>query len=299
MNKSVKKKALFSILIAVFLVIAGLFGFYLGWKQIKSPIMLVLTFHGVTDTPTLPWEIKYEEFKAIIEKLLRHDYQAITPQQFEQQVKLRQFEGRKFLISFDDGLKTSAEAIKKLFQEKGISSAFFIITDEIGKENYVSNETLADLQKNFNCRIGLHGKRHYEVTKILAEGADLSSELELARMSLSTAVSNPVTWYAYPFGEYNASAAAALASTGLELAFTVDGYEVDHEADLKLLPRLMYLRGASSAGAPDPLDWAPPQTARYGSLTITLSCMVIFISLSWIIRAKNLLHASGQIKNQA
>ncbi len=296
-SKGLKKKAFFSIIVAIFLIAGGCFGFYLGWKQVKAPVLLALTFHGVTDSPTLPWEIRYEELDRIISQLKRHDFNALSPAEFEQKVKMRSNTGRNFLITFDDGLKTSAEAIKKLFSEKSICSAFFIITDEIGKENYVDIETLKDLQNNYGCKIGLHGKRHYEVTKIMAENGDLVEELEQARAYLADALNSSINWYAFPFGEYNASAVAAIASTSLELCFTVDGFEIDPDADFKLLPRVMYLRGGIAAGAPDPLDWAPPKLARTGSLTITLACLVIFISLSWIVRARNLLRALQAQKN--
>ncbi len=290
-SKSLKKKAIFSIIVAIFLIAGGFFGFYLGWKQVKAPVLLALTFHGVTDSPTLPWEIRYQELDRIISQLKRHDFTALSPVEFEQRVKTRTSLGRNFLLTFDDGLKSSAEAIKKLYKERSISSAFFIITDEIGRENYVDIETIKDLQKNYDCKIGLHGKRHYEVTKIIAENGNLADELEQAKAYLANALNSPVNWYAYPFGDYNASAVAAIASTSLELCFTVDGFEIDPDADFKLLPRVMYLRGGAAAGAPDPLDWAPPKLARTGSLTITLACLVIFISLSWVIRARNLLKA--------
>jgi peptidoglycan/xylan/chitin deacetylase (PgdA/CDA1 family) len=131
----------------------------------------------------------------------------------------------------------------------------------------------------------LHGKRHYEVTKIIAEGDNLLEELETAKAELATLSGQPITWYSYPYGEYNASATAVIASSSLRYAFTIDGYNVDPDVNTRLIPRIMYLRGAEAAQAPSPLDWAPPDLAQKGSLTITLSCLVGFISLSWIVRA--------------
>ncbi len=295
MIRSLKRKAILSIVVAIALIIAGCVGFYLGWCQIKAPILLVLAFHGVTDTPTLPWEIRYDELKSILTSLKKHEFNSLTPAMFAEKLKSGDFSGRNFLVTFDDGLQSSAEAIIRLKEEMNISSVFFILNDFLNKENYVSNETLINLKDKHNCKIGLHGKRHYEVSKIIAEGGDLLQELEQAKAHLSGIIGEAVTWYAYPYGDYNASATAVLASTSLEIAFTIDGHEIDPGANVKLLPRVMFLRGAAAAEAPDPLDWAPPKLARSGSLTITLACLVIFISLSWIIRARNLLLA---IKHQ-
>ncbi|GAB4270028.1 MAG: hypothetical protein Kow0029_06510 [Candidatus Rifleibacteriota bacterium] len=296
--QTLKKRAFFSILTAIFLIIAGCIGFYLGWKQVKAPILLVLNFHGITDSPSAPWETNYSDLEHILNTMKRNDYEFLSPQAFESALKSRVHEGRKLLVTFDDGLKSSAEAIKKLYKEKGISCAFFIVNDFIGKENYVNKEDLVDLANNYNCKIGLHGQRHYEITKILNENVDLGQELEQAKEQLSAIISRPVTWYAYPFGDYNASATRVIASSSFEIAFTIDGYNIDPDVDFKLVPRIMYLRGGANAGAPDPLDWAPPKIARNGSLTITLACLVFFISLSWIFRSINLLKFVRKVKEE-
>lgn len=296
--KSLKRKAIFSIIVALVLIGASGFGFYLGWKQIKTPFLLALDFHGVKENPSLPWEIRYNKLSDILGSLMKNDFKPLTPDEFKSRMDRKDFSGRNFLLTFDDGLESSAETIKKLYIEKKISSAFFVVTDLIGKEGYASSASLKELSQDFNCRIGLHGKRHYEVTKILAEGGDLRLELDQARATLSDAIEKPIRWYAYPFGEYNASAVAIIASIGFDLSFTVDGFNIDKEANRTLLPRIMYLRGGASAGAPDPLDWAPPKVARTGSLTITLACLVLFISMSWIFRAIVLLRAISRTKEK-
>ena len=280
-----KRRAFFSILIGIVMIAAACFGFYLGFKQVKHPTLIVLTFHGITDKPLKPWETNWDNLSSILNRLENHDYKFISPQEFTEMLNQQSFSGRNCLITFDDGLKTSAEAIKRLYKEKQISSVFFIITDFIGKNTYINAADLKELQNNFGCQVGLHGKRHYEVTKIIKDGDDLLNELESAKSDLSQLTERPVTWYSYPFGEYNASATSVIASSSFKFAFTVDGYNVDPDVDHKLIPRIMYLRGADAAQAPSPLDWAPPEFAQKGSLTITLSCLVGFISLSWIVRA--------------
>ncbi|MGM0600559.1 MAG: polysaccharide deacetylase family protein [Candidatus Rifleibacteriota bacterium] len=283
--KILKRRAFFSILLGIIMVFAACFGFYLGFKQVRQPTLIVLTFHGITDKPIKPWETSWEKLNSIITRLQNHDYKFISPRTFAEKLNQQSFSGRNCLITFDDGLKTSAEAIKRLYKEKQISSAFFILTDFIGKNTYIEASDLKDLQNNFDCHIGLHGKRHYEVTKIIKDGDNLLNELENAKSELATLSGQQITWYSYPFGDYNASATAVIASSSFEFAFTVDGYNVDFDVDHKLIPRIMYLRGADAAKAPSPLDWAPPESAQKGSLTITLSCLVGFISLSWIVRA--------------
>jgi peptidoglycan/xylan/chitin deacetylase (PgdA/CDA1 family) len=295
---AIKKHLVISLTFAFILFIAGFVGFFLGWKQVKAPVLLALNFHGVVESPSAPWEITQPELESILATLKNYDFKPVSPQNFSGLYQQEPRKGRHVLVTFDDGLQSSAAAIKKLYLEKGISAAFFIVTDLVGKEGYADFKTLRDLQKNYNCQIGLHGKRHYEVTKILAQGNDLYAELQQARDILENNLKTPVSWYAYPYGEYNATASQIIAASNYEFAFTVDGHEIDQHAKAELLPRIMYLQGAVASGAPDPLDYAPPQIAKTGSLTITLACLVMFLSFSWLLKARNFFYLLKKLRSQ-
>jgi hypothetical protein len=183
--QQLKRKAVFSIVAALVLNIIGLGGFLIGYKQVKAPFLIVLNFHGVVEKPAYPWEITWSGLNKILNALEKHDFKPITPKNFEEKFNQRDFSsGRYYLVTFDDGLESSVTAIKKLYEQRGISSAFFIVTNLVGSKNYTDYPTLETLKNDFSCKIGLHGKRHYEVTKIIEEGQDLLKELEEARMIL-------------------------------------------------------------------------------------------------------------------
>ncbi len=280
---SLMRKTIFSAVVATGLFGAGIFGFYLGWHQIKRPMLVPLAFHGVTDKPSYPWEITANDLDSMIRQFKRHDFAAVAPASLSSMLD-NGFTGRNMLITFDDGLSTSAEAIKQLYRDHGIRSVFFVITDLLGKPGYVDKNTLLELQNNFGCHIGLHGRRHYETSKIIAEGGDLTAEIEEARTDLSAMLHHYIDWYAYPYGDYNASAVAGIASTGIKFAFTIEGEEVKKDSNRMLLPRVMYLKGAQEAGEVSPADWLPPSSASTGSLTITLSLLAGFLGLNWTLK---------------
>lgn len=282
--KKLRSKIWLSAIISLVLFVAGAIGFYFGWQQVKKPVLVVLAFHGVTDKPSFPWEIYPDTLENFLSQFKRYDYLPVDPVSFSEMFQ-HGFSSRNFLLTFDDGLKTSAETIKRLFRERGIKSVFFIVTDLIGKPGYVSAQDISELQNSFGCHIALHGKRHYEVTKIINEGHNLTAELEQARKDLGSITGNNIEWYAYPFGDYNASAAACIASTGIKMAFTIDGTDISEASDRMLIPRVMYLKGAKEAGEADPADWTPPRSAGTGSLTITLSILVVFFGMSWLLKA--------------
>lgn len=293
--KGLLRKTIFSAIVSIGLFLAALFGFYLGWQQIKRPVLVTLAFHAVTEKPSLPWEITPEDFDSIIRQFKRHDYAAVDPASLTSMLN-NGFAGRNVLITFDDGLMTSAEAIRQLYQNYGIKSVFFIVTDFLGKPGYADKQTLLDLQNNYACHIGLHGRRHYEVSKIIAEGSDLTAELEQARTDLSAIMHSYIDWYAYPYGDHTASATASIASTGIKLAFTIEGEEIRQNSDRLLLPRVMYLKGAREAGEASPADWLPPASASTGSLTITLSLLAGFLGLSWAFKFLTFFKARSSLK---
>lgn len=277
------RKTIFAAIVGTSLLGAAAAGFFFGWKQVKMPLIVALTFHGVTDKPIHPWEIMPDNLFSYIRQFKRHEFSPLNPASLTTMLQ-NGFSGRHCLVTFDDGLISSVETIKTLFKDHGIRSVFFIITDLIGTPGYADKPTLLDLQNNFGCHIGLHGRRHYEVSKILNEGGNLTEEIENARTSLSAMMHSVVDWYAYAYGDFNASAAACIASTGIKLAFTIEGENIRQNSNRMTLPRIMYLKGAKEAGEADPSDWLPPASASNGSLTITLSLLVGFLGLSWMVK---------------
>ncbi|HNX75727.1 MAG TPA: polysaccharide deacetylase family protein [Candidatus Rifleibacterium sp.] len=288
--KNLLRRAWFAGMVTAGLFIAAMVGFHLGWQQIKKPLLVALTFHGVTEKPSLPWEIHPQKLQDYISQFKRYEYAAVDPASLSNMLN-NGFQGRNFLMTFDDGLLTSAATIKTLYRDHGIKSGLFIVMDLLGTPGYVDKEALLDLQNNYGCLIGLHGRRHYEVSKIINEGGNLSSEIEQARTDLSAMLHCIVDWYAYPFGDYNASAVASIASTGVNLAFTIEGAEITPGQHRMTMPRVMYLKGAREAGEPAIENWLPPSSSGTGSLTITLSLLVGFLGLSWFAKLLNFVKA--------
>ncbi len=289
------KRACFAGLVAAVLFAAAIAGFYFGWTQVKKPLIVALTFHGVTDKPSLPWEIHPDNLLSYVSQLKRYEYTPLEPASLSLMLQ-QNYSGRHYLMTFDDGLITSAEAIKALYKNHGIRSVFFVVLDLIGTPGYADKQTLLDLQNNFGCRIGLHGRRHYEVSKILTEGGNLADEIEQARTDLSAMMHSVVDWYAYPYGDFNASAAACIAATGIKLAFTIEGDGITSQESRYTLPRIMYLKGAKEAGEAAIENWLPPTSASNGSLTITLSILVGFLGLNWLVKLLTLMRAYRALK---
>lgn len=288
--KKLNRHIFFSMILAIGLICASAVGFFLGWKQIKRDILIILNFHGVCDRQFHQWEISKSQLDKIIVKLKSFEYKPLSPFRYKDWRNGLLVPKRRFLITFDDGIKSSAEEIKYLYKQYKIESAFFIVTNFIDKPTFVSKSDLRDLSDNYHTKIGVHGKRHYEYTKIIAENGNLLKEITEAQQILASCTNKEIDWCAYPFGAVNASVTAVLASSTIKNFFTIKGKEARQSDNRFLIPRLMYLSGgASDIETFNINDWAPPKNASRGSLAITLSTLVLFIGLAWLLRGFSLI----------
>ncbi|HOT27524.1 MAG TPA: polysaccharide deacetylase family protein [Candidatus Ozemobacteraceae bacterium] len=278
------KAILYHILLALFLFAGAIFGFMNGWSSSRAEILIAPTFHGVTGSPTRPWEITWDGLSDWISRLSNHGYSPLDPASFPAWLSGEISGGRRYLLTFDDGLVTSADAIRRLHKERGIRSVLFVTTEFIGQPGYLTWDALNALASETGCLVGLHGLRHIEPPKLLKEGGDLLAETLKAKQDLETHLGTDVSWYAYPFGEYDTASRNAIASAGLKFGFTIDGDDIKRTADPLLFPRVMYLKGVETAGGPSLADWTPPKGATTGSLHITLALFVGLMGLRSVMR---------------
>ncbi len=267
-------------LLGVFLIAVAATGFLLGWAQIQQDVLVVLTFHGIVDVPQQPWETTYQDLTEHLARFRRHGYSALSPDQFWDWWNGRLPPGRRFLLTFDDGLESTGRAIARLTHEEGVRPLWFIVTGLLGKPDFMTPEGLVALASQTGCRLGLHGGTHEEFPKILAAGRDLAAEVGRAKADLERLSGGPVEFFAYPYGVHDPASRQVVASSGLRVGFTVEPWSVQRTDDPFLLPRLMYLRGHEEFG-----DWTPPAEARSGGLTMTLAMFAVLMALRMFLKA--------------
>lgn len=224
---------------------------------LSIPITVTVLFHDVNNNTIDEFAIDELVLKDTIKEFIKNGYKPITPENFAKGLQ----EGfpafsKNLLVTFDDGKQTSADAIKMLKKEFNINCVFFIITELLNCNNMVSESTIIDLQNNYGCLIGLHGKRHVEVTKIIENGDNLTKELQEASSYLSKLLNKPIEWYAYPYGETNSKAMLQVIKAGFQYIFTIEANLTTSKTQKHNLPRVMYTRHANITGMPDISDYA-------------------------------------------
>ena len=146
-------------------------------------------------------------------------------------------EGEKaFAITFDDGLRSTAENGLSFLEEMGVPSTIFIPSGCLGKgphwgtdpdhmynqyyhdhhETIVDEDALGKLSSGI-VQVGSHCVSHRRLTHIPMEEAQ--RELEDSKQSLEKIMEKPVRFLAFPFGDYDDNILSLSRSSGYEKVF--------------------------------------------------------------------------------
>lgn len=103
-------------------------------------------------------------------------------------------------INFDDGFSSAIEIALPILSKHNIKATFFIITNAINQNTYLTSNQLQELQAD-GQEIGAH-TRHHPHLSTLSQQEQLDeivgSKSDLEQMGIKNVVS-----FAYPFGDYS------------------------------------------------------------------------------------------------
>ena len=104
---------------------------------------------------------------------------------------------KKFaVITFDDVPLSAYEFAVPVLQEKNIPFTFFITTEYLGKEGYITEKHLLVLDKLQLCTIGAHSVSH----PMLRNVKNIGFELRESKKILESLLGHTVNYLAYPYG---------------------------------------------------------------------------------------------------
>jgi peptidoglycan/xylan/chitin deacetylase (PgdA/CDA1 family) len=116
------------------------------------------------------------------------------------------------IISFDDGWVTQFENALPSLEKYHYPATFFVVTNYIGRRGFISWPQLQTLLTD-GMRIGSHSRSHPRLNKI-TDSAELWDQIYNSKTILETQLEAPVEEFAYPYGSYNAKAAAVVKLAG-------------------------------------------------------------------------------------
>lgn len=194
---------------------------------LHGPIMLM--YHAVTPgatTPTWPWAISMQQFRAQLDFLVTEGYATPTMGELVS-APGKKWAGRTAVITFDDGYADNLAACEEL-QKRGMRASWFIVSGSVGKAprwpaegrpagRLLNAAELREMQGN-GMEIGSHTVNHVRLTDV--DDAQLARELADSRAALEDMLGNTVNSFAYPFGAWDTRCTEAVKQAGYTAACT-------------------------------------------------------------------------------
>jgi peptidoglycan/xylan/chitin deacetylase (PgdA/CDA1 family) len=166
---------------------------------------IYLNFHGV-GTPgahvppdEIPYWLSTEQFQAIVDLVGRA--------------------GRPVRLTFDDGNASDLALATPILKRAGLTAAFFVLTDRLGADAYLSDADLVAL-KNEGMAVGSHGAAHVAWTGLSHDALVEQVSGSLAR--LGEILAGPVHEVAVPFGAYDRGVLDTLKACAVSRVYTSD-----------------------------------------------------------------------------
>ena len=198
-----KKKFLF-IILSIFLFVGKAYAVPTSQKA----ELTVLMYHLLSDN-TQEWSdfcISPQMFENDIQTLLKKGYTFISPDELSSSVK----RGKYALITFDDGYKSNYTKALPILEKYKVPALFFIVTDYINDEGYLSEAEISELSKNPYITIGSHTDKIHnltpeEVTQLFSSKNsynNIINDVSASVSKLETLSGKPVKYLSYPYGIY-------------------------------------------------------------------------------------------------
>jgi glycosyltransferase involved in cell wall biosynthesis/peptidoglycan/xylan/chitin deacetylase (PgdA/CDA1 family) len=159
--------------------------------------------------------ISAKQFARQMAWLKRLNYHVLT---FEEYLRYRHQQllppVRSVIITIDDGYAEIGALIVPILHHYGFSATIFLVSDKIGKVNdWTENNALKGRKllswkeikeiAGENIQFGSHTRTHVTLTEIDAEQAQ--EEIAGSKADLEHELQTPITTFAYPYGELNAT----------------------------------------------------------------------------------------------
>ncbi len=192
----------------------------------NGPVMLM--YHAVErdDSPSWPWSISLKRFAEHLDFLRDYGWTTRLMRELDA-TGGAPLPDRTVVITFDDGFANNLDAVEALTKRDMLAS-WFVVTGAIGKVPHWSDSgrppgraldstELQDMA-TAGMEIGSHSVNHLRLPQLSDEA--LQHEVRDSKARLEDVLGTHVESFAYPFGDWDARAAAMVEEAGYARACT-------------------------------------------------------------------------------
>lgn len=182
----------------------------------------ILEYHQVTDAPLDPdfevYNVPPDEFAAQLDYLQSEGYTTITLQDFMRAVHGKSsLPDKPIVLTFDDGYIDNYSTMLPILEAHGMTAVVYVISNEIGKENYLTLDELKDMQRR-GIEIGSHTADHLPLTTL--DETTRLKQIRDSKIFLEWSGLQTIYSLSYPNGAFNAEIIEILKQTEYLTAVT-------------------------------------------------------------------------------
>ena len=193
----------------------------------------VLMYHAVSDNPwgdtTLFVSIK--NFELQMKYLYDNGYIPL----FLSEIDSAKNYDKPIVVTFDDGYKNIYDYAYPILKKYNVKSSFYLITDWMDGDTYISPEMAVELDKSKLFEIGVHTKTHVKLGTL--DYDTQYNEIIESKNTLEKLLNKKITTIAYPYGSYNTDT-INITKSAFDYAVTVEsGFNYSNKLDRLRLKR--------------------------------------------------------------
>lgn len=220
------------------------------WKETTRGVP-VLMYHAFTDNGERDrFVMPAERFARQLRLLSRLGYRIASLQELSRWLREgKPLPKRTVVITIDDGYADNATIAQPLLEARGYPATLFMVSGSLGGRNdwdaedrqatlgrpLLSAEQLEAMNAD-GFEIGAHTRTHPSLAGL--EEAELEAEVSGSRSDLEAALAAEIETFAYPYGEFDEAAVAAVERAGYSSACTVVPKHAPRGGDPLRIPRL-------------------------------------------------------------
>lgn len=205
---------------------------------IRKKRVLILAYHNIENCNSVGndlYTVTKRNF-AMQMKIVKTFFKSISPNEL---LLKNNSTKHRILITFDDGKKNNITNAFPILHRLGLKALFFIPSDFIGTEGYMTSDDLKYLSSH-NMYIGSHSNTHPDFGAISINKT--KNELKISKNKLEKILNKKINSFAYPYGNaFNTKEndIPLLQKVGFEQAFVFGKYNTYKINNPYRIPRLM------------------------------------------------------------
>lgn len=182
------------------------------------------------------YNVPPEDFIQQLEYLKENGYTTISIRDFLRAKKgLQELPEKPVILTFDDGYETNYTELLPILEKYNAKATIFMVTNSIGKKNYMSWEQLKDIQKR-GVEIGSHTANHLPLTSMDLDKA--REEVQLSKLLMEWNGMSTIYTLSYPNGKFDDDMLEMLKQEEYLAAVTGDAGLNTYETNPYLLQRI-------------------------------------------------------------